>query len=163
MNATRPSILFLFLTLAGVSAETPQPKPEAEPGASSAAVAEKGETGKNGGIRFYDSVGTHSIPDSGESVIISGVENKIQFRIRGAGPSEPLIRRDGGWFIASVTKDQFWVHLGEGRLFYYSWRSDKSSRVDEWKYPNLGSVALPPEIEAKLKRQLGPQRDSSTR
>jgi hypothetical protein len=102
--------------------------------------------------RFFDRVGEYSIPDSKDPIVVTEEGDWIQFRIRGFGPTDPAIRKTDDWFIYLEDKDHVWVHLGSGRLFYYSWQSDTRSRVDEWSYPNLGAVQLPKPVEDRLKK-----------
>lgn len=101
-------------------------------------------------IQFIDKIGEFSISGMKETIKITRTADHVQFRIRGSGPAEPAIHAESGWFIAVVDKDHFWVHLGGGRLFYYSW-SYPHARIDEWTYPKLGNVKPPPEVEARLK------------
>ena len=103
-------------------------------------------------IKFIDTVGEFPIPATAEIVRVTEIQSLIQFRIRGVGPVEPVIQKNKGWFIAVVDKDHVWVHLGAGRLFYYSWQSETQSRVDEWTYPNLGDAKLPKEVEDRLRK-----------
>jgi len=110
-------------------------------------------TAYSGSITFLESPGVFPIPGSKEVIEITKQNDKIQFRIRGSGPSEPIIIPTSGWFVAVIDKDHAWVHLGGGRLFYYSWlnESGSHSRVDEWQYPKMGAVLLPSEIEQRIR------------
>ncbi len=105
----------------------------------------------NTAIRFIDQTGEYDIPGSADSILVTKADSLIQFRIRESGPKEPLISESADWFIAVVDEDQFWVHLGNGRLFHYLWESDSKSRVEEWTYPNLGSIPLPEEVADRIK------------
>ncbi len=102
-------------------------------------------------IQFIDQTGKFAIPGSTDSIVVRKAKSMIQFRIREFGPNEPIISISSDWFIAVVDKDRYWVHLGNGRLFYYSWESDSKSRVEEWTYPNLGAIPLPKEVEDRIK------------
>jgi hypothetical protein len=101
--------------------------------------------------RFIDTIGEFNIPESVDKIQVTAETEAIQFRIRGAGPSKPVISDKNDWFIYPVDKDHFWVYLGNGRLFYYSWQSDSRSRVDEWTYPLMGDVPLPKAVEERIK------------
>src|SRR4051794_32201804 len=103
--------------------------------------------------RFIDSAGAFDIPLLEEKIEVTHVGDLIQFRIRGTGPKDPIIISGDQWFIAMVDKDHFWVHLGKGRLFYFTWQANNHSRVDEWTYPNLGSEKLPVDVEERLRKQ----------
>ncbi len=101
---------------------------------------------------FIQQVGEFSIPDSKNRIVVTEEGDWIQFRIRGAGPMEPAIRKTSDWFIYILDKDHYWVHLGAGRLFYYSWQSDTHISFAEWTYPRMGNTQIPKPVENRMKK-----------
>ena len=105
-----------------------------------------------GEIQFIEEIGEFPVVNTDYDVVVTKEQEHIQFRIRGSGPLKPAISKDAKWFIAMVDANHFWVHLGGGRLFFYSWQSETRSRVDEWTYPRMGEVKLPEEIEERMRK-----------
>jgi len=101
---------------------------------------------------FIEQVGEFTIPKSQDKIVVTEHGDQIQFRIRGSGPLEPAIRKANDWFIYVEDRNHFWVHLGGGRLFYYSWQTDSRSRVDEWTYPRMGNATLPKPVEDRINK-----------
>ncbi len=102
------------------------------------------------GIRFIDHIGEFPLEGTNEKIVVKEDLHAIQFRIRGLGPAHPAIQKGNDWFIAVVDNNHIWVHLGAGRLFYYSWPSKNCSKVDEWTYPHIGKAVLPEIVQKRL-------------
>jgi|688.fasta_scaffold1166667_1 hypothetical protein len=102
---------------------------------------------------FIDQVGEFRITDSKDKIVVTEQGDQIQFRIRGSGPLEPAIQKKSrDWFIYVEDKNHYWVHLGGGRLFYYTWQTDSRARIDEWTYPQMGDVKLPKPVEDRINK-----------
>lgn len=102
--------------------------------------------------RFIDRTGVFAIAGLNEKIQVSQESDMIQFRIRGTGPSRPLIHKESNWFIYTEDENHFWVHVGSGRLLLYSWQSPTRARIDEWTYPETGEVQLPKPVEQRIKK-----------
>jgi hypothetical protein len=102
--------------------------------------------------KFIDKVGEFPITGSDNKIKVTSEGDRIQFRIRSSGPATSAIQSTSDWFIYTVDKDHFWVHLGEGRFYYYSWQSDNQILINEWTYPRMGKIPLPKVVEQRIKK-----------
>jgi hypothetical protein len=104
--------------------------------------------------QFITTVGSHRIGDTDDTIEVERKNDRIQFRIRDVGPSEPAIDGRARWFIAAMSANDVWVHLGEGRLFHYTWTTPVHGRIDEFQFPDIGDQKLPEAVRQKLIEQV---------
>jgi hypothetical protein len=104
-------------------------------------------------VRFITTIGSQLIGDTEKIVVTEEKDGRIQFRIRGTGPTEPQIKDRTRWFIAVVSPDDVWVHLGDGRLFRYTF-APANIRADEYQFPNIPIHNFPDAIRQKLREQM---------